>query len=98
MKSFAITPSCRKNRNKHSDTGIEKSKAIELCPKKRDPIIDVCTEALIDEVTTLLVTLTNFNNSSSQLLNDRFDLQNSLYDSLIKQKFNSIKQSNQGKV
>ena len=34
LKSFSITPSCRKNKNKHSDTGAEKRKPMALCPKK----------------------------------------------------------------
>ena len=36
-KSFSITPTCRKKRNKHSDTGAERSRPIELCPKNWGP-------------------------------------------------------------
>ena len=37
LKSFSITPNCPKKRNKHNDTGAEKSRPIELCPKDGVP-------------------------------------------------------------
>ena len=37
LKSFSIMPSRQKNKNKHSDTGAEKGRPIELCPKKWGP-------------------------------------------------------------